>query len=239
MNGSGIYEILHVASGKRYIGSAKNFHKRWIAHRNHLRRGTHHAPHLQHSWSKHGENSFEFKVLEHCEPEHLVKLEQVWIDWFSPAFNVCPTAGSSLGRAHSSETRSKISAKHLGRKHAPRSEEYRQKLSKVHTGKKKSAEHNAALQAGRAARVYTEEQRQAISDSLRKSYASGERSRERPPEYRNKIGKAFARLSDDAIREIRRRRDAGESGASLAREFNCPNSTISEIHRRIRYKWVE
>ena len=34
LNQSGIYEILNTVNGKRYIGSAKNFSKRWWGHTN-------------------------------------------------------------------------------------------------------------------------------------------------------------------------------------------------------------
>jgi DNA adenine methylase len=59
----GIYEIANRVNGKRYIGSAAYFNKRWSQHRHQLRRGTHHCAHLQRAWTKYGESEFVFRVL--------------------------------------------------------------------------------------------------------------------------------------------------------------------------------
>lgn len=239
MTGSGIYEIRHVESGKRYIGSAQNFHKRWIAHRNHLRRGTHHAPHLQHSWAKNGEDSFEFVILENCSPEHLLKLEQVWLDWIKPEFNVCPKAYSTAGRIHSEETRSKIARSKVGIKLPPRSEEYRAKLSAVHAGRQKSPEHMAAFQAGREAYKPTVENLKKRGESLRLAYESGLRPREKSQEHKENIGRTIAKLSDEEVRELRKLSAGGMTGRKLAVKFGVPTSSISQILNGKTYRWVE
>ena len=53
-NQSGIYEILNTANGKRYIGSAVHFARRWYLHCWKLNRGEHHSAKLQNAWNKHG-----------------------------------------------------------------------------------------------------------------------------------------------------------------------------------------
>ena len=63
LNG-GIYQIKNIVNGKVYVGSAKDFDERWGSHLYDLRRGTHINPHLQRSFSKHGEQNFEFGVVE-------------------------------------------------------------------------------------------------------------------------------------------------------------------------------
>jgi group I intron endonuclease len=78
----GIYEIVHTASGKRYIGNSRNVANRIYAHRYALRNNRHFCPYLQNAWNKHGESAFEFKLIERCFDEVTVLLarEQYWID---------------------------------------------------------------------------------------------------------------------------------------------------------------
>lgn len=239
MTGSGIYEIRHVESGKRYIGSAKNFAKRWKAHRNHLIRGTHHAPHLQRAWAKYGESSFQFNILELCEPHELLDREQGWFDLSRPEYNVCPTAYSTAGRIHSPETREKIAKSKAGLKLPPRSDEYKAKLSALHKGKKKPEHVMRALQNGRASVVYSEDRRLAVSEGLRKSYKEGRRSREKSEEHCHKIGKFYAKLSDDQVREIKKLRAEGVTCKALAIQFDSNAPTICNIANGKRYRWVE
>lgn len=183
----GIYEIVNTNNGKRYVGSARMLPLRLRQHRNRLRAGIHNNRHLQSSWAKHGEASFIFKPLIVCRAEDLLFFEQRSIDLLKPAFNICPTAGSTLGRVHSDETKRKIAARKIGIKMPPRSEEYRTKLSEAQKGRGKSPEHMAALQAGRRAAKRTPEQLAQVSESLKLAYIEGRHRRDRPKEYREKI----------------------------------------------------
>lgn len=236
---SGVYQILNLTNGKRYIGSAKCFRIRWNGHRAKLERGAHHSKHLQASWEKHGAEAFEFQILEYCDEGDLLLREQAWMDNVSPEYNVCPTAGNTLGRRHSRETKRKISRKAAGRVMPPRSEEYRQKLSKIHAGKKKPKHVMDALQAGRRRRVYTDRCRQNLSEAVRRGYADGSRSRDKTEEHKNNIGRFFAKLSDDEVRDIRRLRSGGVTGRELAKKFGSNPGTISEICSGKRYRWVK
>lgn len=100
---TGVYCIRHIASGKVYVGSAaKSFASRLQNHIGHLRIGSHHSRHLQHSWSKYGDDAFEFKILRVTSPEDAVVFEQAFIDLHCAAdrkrgFNGAPIAGSNLG----------------------------------------------------------------------------------------------------------------------------------------------
>jgi group I intron endonuclease len=76
----GIYQIRCLPTGKIYVGSAKDLRARWGEHRRRLHRGTHRNAHLQHAWSKYGETSFVFTVLELVEKSALLQAEQAWID---------------------------------------------------------------------------------------------------------------------------------------------------------------
>lgn len=235
---SGIYQIVNTVNGKRYVGSAKVFRLRWSAHRTGLNKNRHHSRHLQASWNKHGADAFVFEIIELCEADRLLAREQFWIDSAKPEFNVCPIAGNTLGRRFTEESKEKIRAKAVGRKLPPRSTEYRAMISARFKGHMPSEEHMAALQEGRAKRVYTEDQKSAISDSLRRSYEDGRRPREKTEDHKNKIGQFYAKLNDDQVRCIRRLRAEGVTCKELAIRYKSNPGTISEICTGKRYRWV-
>jgi len=126
---SGIYEIVCLPTGKRYIGSAINLKERERVHKKGLITNTHINIYLQNAWNKYGEENFKFNVILYCKKRVLIKKEQEFIDSYNlkkELFNICPTAGSALGRKHSEETKNKIS---LSEKGKIISKETRQKLS--------------------------------------------------------------------------------------------------------------
>lgn len=108
----GVYEIAHLATGRRYIGSAKNFKKRWADHRKQLRRGVHHSRYLQHAWSKYGEEAFVFRPMLICSEVQRLEYEQRLLDGMKPEFNASTFAmpGASL----SEETKQVMSAAQRG-----------------------------------------------------------------------------------------------------------------------------
>ena len=59
----GVYKIRNVHNGKFYIGSSKHCEKRFIQHKYHLNRGSHHCSFLQSAWNKHGKTSFIFEII--------------------------------------------------------------------------------------------------------------------------------------------------------------------------------
>lgn len=73
---SGVYEILNTLNGKRYIGSSKELNTRYNTHFKNLKAGSHPNKHLQFAFDKYGGENFEFNVLEYCDEEYLLKLEQ-------------------------------------------------------------------------------------------------------------------------------------------------------------------
>lgn len=173
---TGIYEIVNTANGKRYVGSAVNFSRRWRDHTRRLGEGTHHTPTLLASWRKYGAAAFEFRKVLICAKEHLVLYEQIVMDAMKPEYNIRPQARSNLGVKYSGEARAKISAAlkgnkcalgwkrtpeqrvkdaagklgkpspMLGRKHSP---DARKKISDAHCGKKFSDETKAKMSAAK------------------------------------------------------------------------------------------
>ena len=184
---SGIYLIENQINKKFYIGSAVNIFKRTHEHIRALRKGCHHNNYLQRAWNKYSENSFFFKTILYCDRKDLILFEQRTIDIFKlkhTLYNLSPTAGSTLGRNHTEETKLKIGDKsrgrNIGRKHTKEeitkmsiankgkntgkchSEESRQKISKVHKGRRFSEEHKAKISASLCGHDVSEETREKL-----------------------------------------------------------------------------
>lgn len=126
-----VYKITTSCSNKVYIGSSVEFDKRVTSHINRLNSNTHPNRHLQAAWNKYGADTFTFECIEECDESNLIEREQFWIDYYDAAniqfgYNISPTAGSTLGRPLSEDTKNKIRAKALGRK---ASSETREKMS--------------------------------------------------------------------------------------------------------------
>lgn len=118
-----IYKISSIAKPTRiYVGSAINFENRKSVHLCELKNKKHGNVKLQRHFNKYGKEDLVFSIIEPVENrEELIQREQFYIDTFLPYFNICPTAGSNLGR-----------------KFGPQSLERRQATSKRHRGVKKT-----------------------------------------------------------------------------------------------------
>jgi group I intron endonuclease len=79
-----IYQIKNLDNGKIYIGSTSNFKSRKSNHINNLRNGTHVNRFLQNAWNKHGENAFEFSILETTTIEDQYYKEQEYLNDLQP-----------------------------------------------------------------------------------------------------------------------------------------------------------
>ena len=79
----GIYCIHNKRNNKRYIGRSLNINRRFTGHYSSLTGGTHGNFYLQSEWDLYGEGCFEFIILEQCEPEQLMELEEKYITLYS------------------------------------------------------------------------------------------------------------------------------------------------------------
>jgi group I intron endonuclease len=225
---TGIYEIVNLVNGKRYVGSAKFLSKRRGQHWTRLRNGWHHNRKLQNSWNKHGESNFEFRVLLCCRTIDLLFFEQKAIDVLHPELNICPTAGSTLGRLHSEETRAKIAAKKVGLKLGPRSAEHRAALSRAQKGRRPDPVHLEKFFAGRRAFVRTQDQCAAVSTAMKLAWERGDHRRDRSPEYRAKISVALKGIKHSE--ERRAKQAAGQLGLKR-KPYNIKPKTAEQKRR--------
>ena len=165
---TGVYLIKNKLTGKVYVGSSSSSIKeRWRTHARDLRKCKHHSSHLQYAWNKYGEDSFEWKVLEECNPEKCLEREQYYINHYNSSnkefgYNLLPFAGSSFGSKTSDETKSKISAAKTGHKF---SEEHKRKISEALKGRIFSQESRIKLSESAKNRVMSDEARLKIKNS--------------------------------------------------------------------------
>jgi len=168
----GVYVIHNKINQKFYVGSTSNFVKRFILHRHLLRQNKHHSPHLQAAWNKYGEDAFSFMRLCVVEDDKLrLDIEQSYLDYLRPAYNVSPLAVSSKGTRRSEETRAKMReaerrperialASAMGKR--PKSEEEKAKIAASHIGIRPTEETRAKLREASAKRWAKPEEREKI-----------------------------------------------------------------------------
>lgn len=160
----GIYAIVHIETGRRYIGSAVSISSRWSKHKSDLRSGSHCNRKLRGSWAKHGENAFRFEVVELVtDRTKLIEREQFWMDTLNPYYNLVMVAGSCLGMKMSAEARAKISAANKGQYRMP-AESHQRRIEKI-TGLKQTAETCDKRRAKMLGRTFSDESISKMRDA--------------------------------------------------------------------------
>ena len=169
MSDCGVYQIEHVASGKKYVGSAVRLKRRLSKHKTDLRGGYHHSQKLQRAWAKYGEDAFAFSVIESVpDVSNLLSREQHWIDTLqvvTQGFNVCPLAGNCQGRTLSPEHRAKLAKALTGRKRP--AEDHANLL-----GMTRSAETRARISDAKKGRPISAKTLAQRSESMLKAWAT-------------------------------------------------------------------
>lgn len=104
---SGIYRITNTINGKVYIGSAKDFEKRWKRHRNDATAGKHSSILFQRSWDKYGGDSFVFEIVERIEYDKtsILMREDYWMGVYKSrnpdfGFNLAPASFGDVLSTH-------------------------------------------------------------------------------------------------------------------------------------------
>jgi group I intron endonuclease len=141
----GIYHIKNTVSNGIYFGRSVDVSDRLIHHKQQLKRNVHANKRLQHSWNKHGEQAFEFKMIWEETPDKLEELEGLVLEtaWGSERlFNHHKlSAGGFMPNnklgcfLRSEETKKKMSIAFTGREF---SKQHKQNIAKVKAGLKAS-----------------------------------------------------------------------------------------------------
>lgn len=145
-----IYSITNVKNGKIYVGSTKDFNKRYYLHLLSLRNNKHYNLYLQRAFNKDGENSFSYGLLEKCNNENLIEREEYYIKKLKACdikfgYNMNPRGDrppSWKNKKHKEETKEKIKQWNKGKKI---SDYVKKRASETHKGKKISEEQKLFL----------------------------------------------------------------------------------------------
>ena len=234
-----VYQFRHLASGKVYVGSATNPHKRRGDHVRELRNGTHHSRYFQHAYDKYGEDAFVFEIIEpvlFCED--LTTRETYWIKTLRAAershgYNVLPTAGSPLGAKRTDEERAKMSKRSKERFEDPSarakaSAAQKKRFTDPEERAKRSAQARAQW-ADPANRTRKSEQAKAVfaDPSARARQSERAKAQFADPEARAKLSaQTKAQYADPAQRaklsaSQKKRLANPEARAVLADQFNA------------------
>lgn len=177
----GIYKIeSRINPDKIYIGSAVDIKQRWYGHIGDLKKNKHHSKKLQNHVNKYGIDDLIFSVLMECNKDHLLCLEQEFINSINPWFNLCKIAGSCKGikrEKFTSEHIEKLKKSHIGKQShlgIPHSEETKNNISKNHADM--SGSNNPSFGKKRS---------KEVCDKLSKSHI-GIQSGEKHPMYNKK-----------------------------------------------------
>lgn len=167
---TGVYCIRNLFDGKIYVGSAaKGIISRWKYHLTGLRKN-HPNWKIRKAASHCGVFAFELDILEECPPDKCIEREQYWMNELNPEYNICPNAGSPLGRKLSAEACAKISARlkgnkwNKGKKATP---ETREAMRRANVNRKPTKTQLDALDRSRLGRVLSKETRIKMSNSAR------------------------------------------------------------------------
>lgn len=152
-----VYRITCEANGRTYIGSTvREPRQRWLEHLHYLRKGTHHARHMQKVFAKYGEGAMRFEVIEHVADQIYLQAREQFQMWRYDGALMNGKAVVDQPVMFTEEVRAKMSVKRRARPSRPCSDETKANISAAKLGKKNTAEHVAASVAGRVAWIATE-----------------------------------------------------------------------------------
>jgi group I intron endonuclease len=243
MENCGVYKITNIVNDKCYIGSSKNIKKRWYEHKRRLRKGIHHSQYLQKSFNKYGENNFVFEMLDYCEPDELLVIEQQYFDEIKPEYIILKIAGRVDGYRHTEETKARLREISKNQKRKPCSDEtkikiseankgkiftdeHKEKLSKAHLGKTLSDEHKSNIKIKTNSEVMRQKQELSVVSRLKNKKRLNKKRCEEISNQ-NSIGLIGLDSDGNKIYEFNSHREAyemlGVSESTLWRMLNSDN----------------
>jgi group I intron endonuclease len=199
---SGIYAIVNLKDGKRYVGSAACLRLRARQHIAHLFAGRHFNRHLQSAWNRDGAHSFRFDVLEVVSDKALLTAaEQTHMDAaIGNRYNLRPLAHSNYGLKLSDETKEKVRQANIGKRH---SEETKRRMSATRKGAPKGSEWAEKIAATK----------RGVPRSDVREWAPNR----------------FRKFTDAQVLEIKAMRATGATYRAMAKQLNCSIATISFV----------
>ena len=111
---AGVYVFINNINNQLYVGSSINLTKRMVSYYYYYNSAVAEFKPSQlviiRAMKKYGLENFSLGIKEFCEnkSEICLDLEQKWLDYYKPKYNVLTTAGNSLGYRHNIETINKL-----------------------------------------------------------------------------------------------------------------------------------
>jgi group I intron endonuclease len=144
----GIYGIKNLITGKWYVGQSVRISLRRAQHFSDLRHNRSRSEHLQCSFNKYGEASFEFHIIEEVAEDMLDMREKAWIRYYKSnqrEFGYNQEAGGNLLKHISESTRNRLSFLH---KNNPAIIKRCREMAKAQKGKPLSKKHRDRIAEG-------------------------------------------------------------------------------------------
>lgn len=107
---SGVYVFINNITKELYVGSSINLTKRMVSYYYYYNSDKPTRSIILRAMKKYGLENFSLGIKEFCiqDPQICLKLEQKWIDYYKPKYNIITMAGNSFGYKHSVETINKL-----------------------------------------------------------------------------------------------------------------------------------
>ena len=108
---SGVYRWTNKVKGDTYIGSATDLTRRlrdYFSSNFLFKEILSNKSIIYRALLKYGYSKFTLDILEYCDKSSVITKEQYYLDLLNPNYNICKTAGSSLGRTTQDHTRLKL-----------------------------------------------------------------------------------------------------------------------------------
>lgn len=109
-NKSGVYLFINNITKDLYVGSSISLTKRMTSHFYHANSQGQGKSIINRAMNKYKLESFSLGIVEFCAKDVIVctTLEQKWINFYDPSYNILKVAGSSFGFTHSISTIAKL-----------------------------------------------------------------------------------------------------------------------------------
>jgi group I intron endonuclease len=116
-NKSGVYKITNIVNKKFYIGSAKDFKKRFRSHLFNFKFGKINR-YLYRAGKKYGISNFYMSMVELCPIENLLEREQYYLDFLKPynrniGYNILPKSYNNSGLKWSKKSKDRHSKNYI------------------------------------------------------------------------------------------------------------------------------
>ena len=216
----GIYKITNTITNKCYIGSSIDINIRWNQHRNALKSNKHHSKKLQRSYNIHGEENFNYEIIEECDKDNLLIREQYYIDLldgYKNGYNSVPKAENNFGMRHTDETKEILREKSKGNKNRlgmTFTDESKRKISDTLKGRPLSEETKKKMSESRKGMVMSEEARNKLvennkarrgtkmSDEVKKKMSIAKLGKKQKPEVvANRVKKNTGQKRTDEVKK--------------------------------------